>query len=89
MSLPRITTYARVRATELLFGSKRPTHSDDGDKVRVLLRILCLTTVGLALPARAQDIASLQQGVRIRVEPATGGKKTGTYLGVASDTLRS
>jgi len=56
--------------------------------MRVALRMLCVMTVCLALPARAQDLESLQQGVRIRVEPTDGGKKTGTYLGVTTDTLR-
>ena len=56
--------------------------------MRVALRMLCLMSVCLALPARAQDIATLQQGVRIRVHPSSGDSKTGTYLGVTSDSLR-
>lgn len=56
--------------------------------MRVALRMLYLMAVCLALPARAQDLASLQQGVRIRVHPASGDSKTGTYLGVTSDSLR-
>ena len=56
--------------------------------MRVALRMLCLMAVCLALPARAQDLASLQQGVRIKVQPAAGEIRTGTYLSLTSDTLR-
>jgi len=56
--------------------------------MRVAMRFLCLMTVCLALPARGQDVASLQQGVRIRVHPVTGDSRAGTYLGLAGDSLR-
>jgi hypothetical protein len=50
--------------------------------------MLCLMTVCVALPARGQDLATLQNGVRIRVHPVEGDSKTGTFLGVTSDSLR-
>lgn len=50
-------------------------------------RLVCIMTV-FALPAAAQDLESLQQGVRIRVEPVAGDRETGTYLGVDNDSLR-
>lgn len=55
--------------------------------MRVALRMLCLMTVCLAFPAGAQDLASLQHGVRIRVQPTVGDSRTGTYVGVSSDSL--
>lgn len=73
---------------EVLFRYTVGTDPEDGDTVRVALRMLCLMTVCLALPVRAQDLASLQQGVRIRVHPTAGDSKTGTYLGVTNDSLR-
>ena len=56
--------------------------------MRVALRMLCLMTVCLAIPAGAQNLASLQQGVRIRVQPTAGDSRTGAYVGVSSDSLR-
>jgi len=55
--------------------------------MRVALRVLSLMTVCLASPTGAQDLASLQRGVRIRVQPTVGDSRTGTYIGVRSDSL--
>jgi len=55
--------------------------------MRVALRVLSLMTVCLAFPTGAQDLASLQRGVRIRVQPNVGDSRTGTYVGVSSDSL--
>ncbi|HYN83370.1 MAG TPA: hypothetical protein VES88_17965 [Gemmatimonadaceae bacterium] len=55
--------------------------------MRVAMRMLCLMTVCLAFPAGAQDLASLQHGVRIRVQPTVGDSRTGTYIGVSRDSL--
>lgn len=55
--------------------------------MRVALRMLCLMTVCFAFPVGAQDLASLRQGVRIRVQPTVGDSRTGTYMGVSSDSL--
>src|SRR5687768_10103787 len=56
--------------------------------MQVALRMLSLITVCLAFPAGAQDLASLQHGLRIRVQPTVGDSRTGTYVGVSSDSLR-
>ena len=55
--------------------------------MRAALRF-CLMSVCLALPAGAQNLASLQEGVRIRVQPVVGHRETGNYLGVTGDSLR-
>lgn len=56
--------------------------------MRAALRIVCVLTASFAIPAGAQNLASLQQGVRIRVQPIVGVRETGTYLGVTGDSLR-
>src|SRR5688572_23893614 len=55
--------------------------------MRVAVRMLCLMTVCFAFQGGAQDLASLRQGVRIRVQPTAGDSRTGTYIRVSSDSL--
>lgn len=51
------------------------------------LALVCLTSF-VALPSQSQDLSSLRQGVRIRVQAQKGRETVGNFVAIDGDSLR-
>jgi len=56
--------------------------------MRIAIVVLICMTFIVVLPVRSQDMSSLRQGVRIRIQEENGEKTVGNFLVMHGDSLR-